>query len=64
MVDDHTVLRAGFGWYYAPFPGEFLNTLFLGNGLYQPSISVNPNQAGAPAFPPGIPTVNKIPVGH
>jgi hypothetical protein len=63
MVDDKTVFRAGFGWFYQPFSGQLLSTLFLGNGLYQPSISVNPNQVGAPAFPNAIPYVNTIPVG-
>jgi len=63
VLDSKTVFRAGFGWYYAPFPGQFINTLYLGNGLYQPSISVNPNQAGAPAFPNAIPSIDKIPAG-
>jgi hypothetical protein len=63
MLDDKTVVRAGFGWYYTPFSGQLLNTLFLGNSQYQPSISVNPNQPGAPAFPVIIPAINKIPVG-
>lgn len=63
MIDDKTVFRAGFGWYYQPFTGQLLSTLLLGNGLYQPNISVNPNLAGAPAFPNAIPAINKIPVG-
>jgi hypothetical protein len=50
-VSDKTVIRAGYGFYYAPFPGQFVDELFLGNGLYQTNITVNPNQTGAPIFP-------------
>ena len=63
MLDNKTVLRAGYGWYYEPFPGQFLDTLFLGNGVYQPSISVNPNQANSPAFPNVIKSIATIPGG-
>lgn len=63
MLNERTVARAGFGFYYAPYPGQLLDTLFLGNGLYQTNISVNPNQAGAPAFPAVVPLVTKIPAG-
>lgn len=62
MLDDRTVFRAGFGFYYAPFPGQLLDTLFLGNGLYQTGISVNPNQTGAPVFPNGVSALH-IPTG-
>lgn len=63
MLDQKTAFRAGYGWYYTPFPGQFLNTLFLGNGIYQPSISVNPNQLKSPAFPNIIPNIANIPNG-
>jgi hypothetical protein len=62
-ITSRTVLRAGFGFYYAPFPGQLVDALFLGNGLYQTSISVNPNQPGAPVFPQIIPSASKIPNG-
>jgi hypothetical protein len=42
---------AGYGIYYARIHGNMLDTLFLGNGLYQTSISLNNTQAGAPVFP-------------
>ncbi|HXB75222.1 MAG TPA: carboxypeptidase regulatory-like domain-containing protein [Candidatus Acidoferrales bacterium] len=63
MVNERTVVRVGYGFYYAPFPGQLLDTLFLGNGVYQTNISVNPNQSGAPAFPAVVPLVTKIPTG-
>jgi len=51
LLNDRTVIRAGFGMYYTPFPMQLIDALFLGNGLYQTSISVNPYQSGAPCFP-------------
>jgi carboxypeptidase family protein len=63
MLDSHTVLRAAFGMFYQPFPGVMMDDIFLGNGLYQTQISVNPNQVGAPVFPTIIPSVAKIPAG-
>ena len=63
MVDSKTVLRAAYGMFYQPFPGVMMDNLFLGNGLYQTQISVNPNQVGAPAFPALIPSVARIPAG-
>jgi hypothetical protein len=50
-LDDKTVVRGGFGFYFAPFSGQLLDALYLGNALYQTSIAINPNQTNAPAFP-------------
>ena len=63
MLNERTVVRLGYGFYYAPFPGQLLDTLFLGNGLYQTNLSVNPNQSGGPAFPAVVPLVTKTPNG-
>jgi hypothetical protein len=63
MLNDRTVVRAGYGFYYAPFPGQLLDTLFLGNALYQTNITVNRNQSGAPVFPGVVPLVTKVPSG-
>lgn len=46
-----TVLRAGYGFFYAPYPGQFIDDLLQGNGLSQTWASVNPNFTGAPIFP-------------
>ncbi|HLJ14442.1 MAG TPA: carboxypeptidase regulatory-like domain-containing protein [Bryobacteraceae bacterium] len=51
LLNSKTVIRAGFGLFYARFDGDGLDTLFLGNGLYQTSVSVQPTFAGAPVFP-------------
>ena len=62
-LNDKTVVRAGYGIYYARFLGNGLDTLFLGNGRYQTSISVNPNQTGAPVFPVIVPNAQSVPAG-
>jgi hypothetical protein len=51
LVNDTTVLRAGFGFFYLPYSGQFIDTLLEGNGLSQTSVTVNPNQTNAPLFP-------------
>ena len=50
-LDDRTVVRFGFGIYYAPFATAFVDALYLGNGRYQTSLTINPAQSGAPLFP-------------
>jgi len=51
MINDRTVLRVGFGYFFAPYPGPVVDALYLGNGLYQTNIVMNPSQTGASAFP-------------
>jgi hypothetical protein len=51
LIDDGTVIRAGYGFFYAPYQGQVLDALLNGNGLSQTSITVNPAQATAPLFP-------------
>ncbi len=63
LLSERTVIRAGFGFYYAPITGQMLDALFLGNGLYQTSISASANQAGAPVFPNIVKTTSAIPNG-
>ena len=58
-AQNKTVLRAGYGMFYARYPGGLINTLFLGNGIYQKSITLNgPADYGAnsPVFPRVLPT--------
>jgi hypothetical protein len=50
-IDDRTVIRAGYGMFYARIHGNLLDTLFLGNGKYQTTISAGPTVAGTPVFP-------------
>ncbi|MGA2774224.1 MAG: TonB-dependent receptor [Bryobacteraceae bacterium] len=51
LLSPRTAFRASYGWYYAPFTGQIVDALFLGNGIYQTNIVVNPNQSGALVFP-------------
>lgn len=62
-INDRTVLRAGYGIFYARFHGNMLDTLYLGNGLYQSSISLLPSQAGAPVFPNPVASAVGLPSG-
>jgi len=51
-INDKTVIRAGYGIYYARFHGALLNVLHLNNANYQANYSLNPAQdALAPVFP-------------
>ncbi len=56
-----TVVRAGYGIFYARYPGGLINTLFLGNGLYQKSLSFTASsptdKANGPVFPNVLPNV-------
>jgi hypothetical protein len=64
-----TVVRAGYGMFYARYPGGLINTLFLGNGIYQKSITLNSTNAAdlaaGPVFPNVLPNTGAFnpPVG-
>jgi hypothetical protein len=62
-LNQRTVVRAGYGWYYAPITGQLLDSLYLGNALYQTNILVNPTYSGSPIFPNIIRTAGAIPNG-
>ncbi|MGC4051438.1 MAG: carboxypeptidase regulatory-like domain-containing protein [Paludibaculum sp.] len=62
-VNEKTVVRAGYGIFYARIHGNMLDTLFLGNGLYQTSISINNTQTGAPVFRNTLPSAAGLPAG-
>jgi hypothetical protein len=50
-LGDKTVIRAGYGIFWARFHTNGIDTLLLGNGQFQPAIYVNATAAGAPVFP-------------
>ncbi len=62
-VDSKTAIRAGYGMFYARIHGNMLDTLFLGNGSYQTSISITPAQAGAPVFGSILGAATGLPTG-
>jgi outer membrane receptor protein involved in Fe transport len=57
--ESKTVFRAGYGIFWARYPGGLINTLMLGNGLYQKSITLNSSnasdRAAGPVFPNTLP---------
>ncbi|MEO7142848.1 MAG: carboxypeptidase regulatory-like domain-containing protein [Bryobacteraceae bacterium] len=61
LLNAKTVVRAGFGLFYGRFTGNGLDTLYLGNGLYQTSVFVQNNFAGAPVFPNIFPSAIGLP---
>ncbi len=58
-VADKTVLRGGYGMFYARFQGALVQTLFLANGVYQPAVSLSganaSDLAAGPVFPNRLP---------
>jgi Carboxypeptidase regulatory-like domain len=62
-LNDRTVIRAGYGIFYARFLGNGMDTLFLGNGKYQTTISVNNTTAGSPVFPSIVANASSVPAG-
>ncbi|MEZ5403137.1 MAG: carboxypeptidase regulatory-like domain-containing protein [Bryobacteraceae bacterium] len=63
--DNKTVLRAGYGIFYARVQAGFVNSLFLENGLYQKQISLNgtvaADQALGPVFPGRLAGIDRNP---
>ena len=67
-LDDLTVLRGGYGIFYSRFQGTLIQTLFYGNGTYQPVVSLNgtvaSELAAGPVFPNKLPlTATNLPQG-
>jgi hypothetical protein len=64
-LNEKTVLRAGYGMFYASVPGATLMNLFLGNGLTQQAVSLSSTQpaqfAAGPAFPNNL---GSVPAGY
>ena len=59
-IDPRTVIRAGYGLFYARVQGGLINTLFLDNGLNQTAITLDGSLprdlAAGPVFPQRLPT--------
>jgi len=60
-LNDKTVIRAGFGLFYASVPGASVSNLWLGNGVVQKSISLSSTVASqlaaGPVFPNNLASV-------
>ena len=67
-LNPKTVLRGGYGIFYARFHGALLQTLFLANGVYQPAVALQSTNAtdlaAGPVFPNKLPlTATGLPTG-
>ncbi len=65
MNNNKTVLRAGYGIFYARTPGGLINTFHLENGVYQKQISLNgaipADVAAGPVFPNKLAGIDRNP---
>jgi hypothetical protein len=61
QLDNRTVIRLGAANFYQPFPGQLLESLFTGAGIYQLPVTITPNQTNAPIFAQKINSVAAIP---
>lgn len=65
MNDNKTVIRGGYGLFYARVQGGFLNSLFIENGVYQKQISLHSavatDAALGPVFPRLLPGIDRNP---
>ncbi|HUP04673.1 MAG TPA: TonB-dependent receptor [Bryobacteraceae bacterium] len=62
-MDPHTVFRAGYDWFFAPYSGAQLDTLFIGSNQNIGTVYVTPTQTGAPIFPTTYASGLNIPSG-
>ena len=63
-INDKTVLRGGYGVFFARFQGGLIQTVFLSNGKYQPAIVLQNGDVRGPAFPNILsPSVSGLPSG-
>ncbi|MGQ9634024.1 MAG: carboxypeptidase regulatory-like domain-containing protein [Bryobacteraceae bacterium] len=62
-VDSDTVARFSFGHYFAPFAASLVDALWVGNGIYQTRVLVNPTHSAAPVFPAVIVSSKNLPAG-
>ncbi len=51
-LNEKTVVRAGFGMFYARFPGSLIDNLFTNNGVFQTSIALQSSNAAQLASGP------------
>ena len=64
-LNDKTVIRAGYGLFYARYPGAMINSLFTTNNLYQQTLTLQTTQKNqlplAPIFPFLLPSPPSTP---
>jgi len=62
QLGEQTVVRAGYGFYYAPFSGQILDALYVGSSQARIPITVTPGLKGSPSFP-NLLNASNIPTG-
>jgi hypothetical protein len=62
-LDSKTVIRSGYGIYYARYPGAMINSLFTTNNLYQQTLTLQTTQASQLAVAPVFPNLLTSPAG-
>ncbi len=62
-LNDKTVIRSGYGIYYARYPGAMINSLFTTNNLYQQTLTLQTTQASQLAVAPIFPNLLPSPAG-
>lgn len=62
-LDDKTVIRSGYGIYYARYPGAMVNSMFTTNNLYQQTLTLQTSQANQLAVAPLFPNLLGSPAG-
>jgi hypothetical protein len=60
-INDKTVVRAGFGTYFARFIGGLVDDIYTGNGLYQTAITLSSTNAAQKAAGPVFPNALAAP---
>ncbi len=56
QADEHTVIRVGYSWFYAPLPGKLYDAMYQGNAVLQSTYTLYPLQNGALVYPKIFPT--------
>ncbi|HEY1212807.1 MAG TPA: hypothetical protein VGE93_04155, partial [Bryobacteraceae bacterium] len=61
LNNNKTVIRSGYGIYYARYPGAMINSLFSTNNLYQQTLSIQTSNAAQAPLGPVFPNVFSTP---
>lgn len=66
-VDNKTVIRSGYGIYFARYPGAMINTFYTANNIYQQTLTVQTSNAAqlplGPVFPSLLATAPNVKAG-
>lgn len=63
LLNDRTVIRAGIGFYYEPFVGQLMRSLYSETGVLQSTLTGTPTQTGSLVFPKIVANLSSVPAG-